>query len=146
MLNKETYKKELIRMWDSLRKDHKGEQSCNGVSCRKCPLHGIGCSEPLSSYEIVEIVKKWSEEHPQKKHKVSQLEYDILESIVKTISAGLYFFECDSLLMSLLEKGYFDGATGETNVKEYFNNCEILKIVKVDCELGGNENVKRRKV
>lgn len=42
--------------------------------------------------------------------------------------------------MSLLEKGYFDRATGETDVKEYFENCEV------DCELGGNENVKRRKV
>ena len=96
MLDKETYKREIIRMWDSLRsEEYKGEESCRGVECKKC---------------------------------------------------ALYFFECDSLLMSLLEKGYFDGATGETDVKEYFKNCEILKIVKVDCELGGNENVKRRKV
>lgn len=129
MLDKDTFKRELIRMWDSIRDDeYKIYNACNGVSCRKCPLHGIGCSEPLSSYEIVEIIKKWSKEHPQK-HKVSQLEYDILESVVKTIGSGLYFFECDSLLMSLLEKGYFDGATGKTDVKEYFNNCEVKEDV-----------------
>ena len=42
--------------------------------------------------------------------------------------------------MVLLKKGYFEGATLGTDVKEYFKNCEV------DCELGGNENVKRRKV
>lgn len=132
MLDKETYKREIIRMWDSIRDKHKGEYSCYGVDCDSCPL-GRKCDR-IFSIEIIEAVEKWSKEHPQK-HKVSQLEYDILESIVKTISSGLYFFECDSLLMSLLEKGYFDGATGETDVKEYFENLEIIKIVKKETDV-----------
>lgn len=86
------------------------------------------------------LIENISKEYQEPKYKVSRLEYDILESIVKTIGSGLYFFECDSLLMSLLKKGYFDGATGETDVKEYFENCDV------DYKLGGNKNVKRRKV
>lgn len=77
--------------------------------------------------EIDDIVERWSKDHPPKKHKVSQLEYDILESIIKTIgSKGFYFFELDSLLMDLVKKGYFEGATHGTEVKEYFYNCEVV--------------------
>ena len=123
MLDKDTFKRELVRMWNTLRGDeYKIYNACNGVSCSKCPLHGIGCSEPLSSYEVVEIVKKWSKEHPQK-HKVSQLEYDILKIYVERELYG-HFAEY-GLLMALLKKGYFDGATGKTDVKEYFKNCEV---------------------
>ncbi len=143
MITKEEYKRELIRMWDSVRGDNlkKGEKDCNGIKCEDCQFDSIPlCNKGISAFEMIEAVEKWSKEHPEPKYKVTQLEYDILESIIKTIGSGFYFFECDSLLMSLLEKGYFDGATGETNVKEYFENCEV------DCELGGNKNVKRRKV
>lgn len=64
--------------------------------------------------------------HP-KKYKVSQLEYDILESIIKTIGSGFYFFEIDSLLMALLKKGYFKGADGEMEIEYYFKNCEVME-------------------
>ena len=144
MMTKEEYKRELIRMWDTHRDEgRRGYERCHGVKCEECPLYPLNtafCENSVNAFEIIEEVEKWSKEHPPKKYKVSKLEYDILESIVKTISSGLYFFECDSLLMSLLEKGYFEGATLGTDVKEYFKNCEV------DCELGGNENVKRRKV
>lgn len=142
MLDEETYRKEIVRMWDTLRGDeYKGKGSCAGVYCEDCQLSSSdGCLSAEDIFEIYKIVEKWSKEHPPKKHKVSQLEYDILESVVKTIGSGFYFFEIDSLLMALLKKGYFEGATLGTDVKEYFKNCEV------DCELGGNENVKRRKV
>ena len=142
MLDEETHKKEIVRMWDTLRGDEfKGQNTCHGVACKDCPFNVKDKNENKACLfdTIFNIIENWSEEHPQE-YKVSKLEYDILESIVKTISSGLYFFECDSLLMSLLEKGYFDGATLGTDVKEYFKNCEV------DCELGGNENVKRRKI
>lgn len=150
MMTKEEYNRETVRMWDSVRTNSKGEHTCSGVQCEDCPLyyvslcHSYGSINAYDVYEkaikCIDYVERWSKDHPPKKHKVSQLEYDILESVVKTIGSGFYFFEIDSLLMSLLEKGYFDGATPGTNVKEYFENCEV------DCELGGNENVKRRKV
>lgn len=128
MLDKETYKKELIRMWDSLRDDeyYKGYDNCAGVICEKCPLHGFdyGCSCSLSTVEIYNAVEKWSKEHPKPKYKVSQLEYDILRiaidySIKDTIFDDFY------MLTELLEKGYFKGTTLETNVRDYFDNCEV---------------------
>lgn len=113
-------------MWNTLRDDrYKIYNACNGVSCSNCPLHGIGCSEPLSSYEIVEIIKKWSEQHP-KKYKVSKLEYDILEENLKWVEGAYYLKFYDIMqLVGLLKKGYFNGATREMNVKDYFDNCEV---------------------
>lgn len=66
MLDKETYKRELVRMWDSLRDDkHKGYDDCNGVECEECPLNELkGCKNLLINYfELNEIVEKWSESH-----------------------------------------------------------------------------------
>ena len=105
MLDNKTYQRELIRMFDSLRKTHKGEDSCEGITnCKQCPFRNdeYTCRDltAFDAFKIVEIVTKWSEEHPVHYY-VSQLEYDILESIIKTIGSGFYFFECDSLLMVL---------------------------------------------
>lgn len=62
------YLKELVRMFDSLREDrYKGEPSCTGVACEKCPFYKskiIGCREFFP--ESVDIVEKWSKEHPAK--------------------------------------------------------------------------------
>lgn len=150
MMTKEEYNRETVRMWDSVRTNSKGEHTCSGVQCEDCPLYYVSVCHSynvVNAYDVyekaikcIDYVERWSKDHPPKKHKVSQLEYDILESVVKTIGSGFYFFEIDSLLMALLKKGYFEGATLGTDVKEYFKNCEV------DCELGGNENVKCRKV
>lgn len=79
--------------------------------------------EIIYKQKLIENILSEYQEH---KYKVSQLEYDILESIINTIGSGFYFFECDLLLKSLLEKGYFEGATHGMDVKEYFNNCEVV--------------------
>ena len=127
MLDNKTYQQELIRMFDWIRKDHKGEDGCEGVECRDCPLNGTenGCRSLLSTVEVYNAVEKWSKEHPKPKYKVSQLEYDILRiaidySIKDTIFDDFY------MLTELLEKGYFKGTTLETNVGDYFDNCEIV--------------------
>ena len=73
---------------------------------------------------------------PTKKFKVSMIEYNILELLLKY---DLKFYQSNELY-ALIKKGYFEGATHGTDVKEYFNNCEV------DCKLGGNENVECRKV
>lgn len=123
MMIEEEYKKELIRMFDGLRKDHKGEQECNGVRCDECPLYDFECSCTSDAFKIVEIVTKWSKEHPI--HYVSQLEYDIL-----CTALDYEFVTFDYWLGDLVEKGYFEGATFDTNIADYFNNCEVK---------GGNE-------
>lgn len=126
MLDNETYQQELIRMFDCIRKDHKGEDGCEGVECKDCPLNVTenGCRSLFSAVEVYNAVEKWSREHPKPKYKVSQLEYDILRIAIsyseKTIFDDFY------MLTELLEEGYFKGATLETNVGDYFDNCEVV--------------------
>lgn len=88
MLDEETYKKELVRMWDMQRgNDYKGKDICDGVFCEDCPLSEInnderdGCMDVKNVFEIIKIVERWSKENPPKKYRVSQLEYDILKYI-----------------------------------------------------------------
>ena len=142
MLDKDTYKRELVRMWDSLRTENKGDSTCYGVSCEDCPLSKFeyACSRSNSAFETVDVVERWSKEHPPKKYKVSKMEYDILEINLKYIRKYHWKFNQARKLCDLLEKGYFEGATSETYINDYFDNCEL------DCELGENKNVKRRKV
>lgn len=129
MLDNKTYRRELVRMWDSLRDDNKGRNGCNGVDCKECPLHGFkyGCSCSLSAVEIYNAVEKWSKEHPIHYY-VSQLEYDIILSKVAHSSSSLMDNSFGSFydLSDLIEKGYFEGATLETNVGDYFNHCEVV--------------------
>lgn len=128
MLDNETYQQELIRMLDSLRKTHKGEDGCEGVECKDCPLNVTEntCSSLLSTVEVYNAVEKWSREHPKPKYKVSQLEYDILRTALDYNSAKDTIFDDFYMLNDLLEKGYFKGATLETNVGDYFDNCEVV--------------------
>ena len=128
MMTKEEYKKEIVRMWDSIRDDeYKIYNACNGVSCSKCPLHGIGCSEPLSSYEIVEIVKKWSKEHPPKKYKVSKAEYDILQEVY-SIHGNFRMYQHE-IINNLRKKGYFKGSYEDTEIEDYLKSCEVKEDV-----------------
>lgn len=126
MLDKETYKKELVRMWDSLRTNCKGLNNCNCVNCEKCPLSELeGCQYVGNDFERIEIVERWSKEHP-KKYKVSKFEFDFLEENLKCVD-GAYYLKFSEIrqLEGLLKKGYFKGATREMKVKDYFDNCKV---------------------
>lgn len=128
MIDKDTYKRELIRMWDSLRiNKYKGRNNCNGVDCKKCPLHGFkyGCSNALSSLEIYCAVEKWSREHPQKQFKVSIAEFELLK-IFKSYDHGVcHKFSTYEAMMKLLRNGCFAGATPDMTIDYYFKNCEV---------------------
>ena len=122
MLDKDTYKRELVRMWDSIRDEHKGEYSCLGVDCEFCQL-GRRCDR-IFSFEMIEAVEKWSKEHPPKKYQVSRMEYDILQTVINSGST-IDTFNDFRTLSGLLEKGYFEGATGSMYISDYYNNCEV---------------------
>lgn len=135
MLDEKTFKKELVRMWDSLRSDrYKGYCSCSGLSCNRCPLYKIGCREPMNTFKMIDVVEKWSKEHPLNKYKISKLEYDIIKAcileydIIKacidSCPDSCHFYD-NGLLMTLLNKGYFKGADGEMYLEDYFKNCEV---------------------
>ena len=130
MLNEETYKKELVRMWDDSREYCKGHGDCSGVKCEECPLHETGCGDPtkrvqmIDMFKIINVVEEWSKEHPQK-HKVSKLEYDILDAYTNLFDFGGVKMLNFSLFDRLHEIGYFKGATTDTYTRDYFENCEV---------------------
>ena len=126
MLDKDTYKRELVRMWDSVREEHKGEYSCYGVDCELCQL-GRRCDR-IFSFEMIEAVEKWSREHQPKKFKVSRLEYDLLQTAIN-FGSTIDTFNDFRTLSGLLEKGYFEGATGSMYISDYYNNCEVKENV-----------------
>lgn len=123
MIDKETYKKELKRMFDSLSGGNKSTDRC-GIKCSQCPLKKI-CNNNIYAFDIIEAVEKWSKEHPLK-HKISKLEFDILEAIFEERPVGSDYLKFSDIwiLRRLLKKGYFNGATSEMNVKYYFDKCE----------------------
>lgn len=124
MMDKETYKRELIRMWDSIRDGHKGEYSCYGVDCEFCPL-GRRCDR-IFSFEMIEAVEKWAKENPPKKFKVSRMEYDMLQIYAINHISNNDTFNDFCTLRGLLDKGYFEGATGSMHIGEYYINCEVV--------------------
>ena len=69
MLDKEEYKREIVRMWDTLRDDkYKGIESCSGVKdCGECPLNNVRCGESSNAFEMIKAVEKWSSERGIKK-------------------------------------------------------------------------------
>lgn len=69
MLSKEEFQKELVRMWDSVREVSKGRMSCGGVECKVCPFDKLTAGDCptnvlIHAMEVIEIVEKWSKEHP----------------------------------------------------------------------------------
>lgn len=119
MIDKETYKKELKRMFDSLSGGNKSTDRC-GIKCSQCPLKKI-CNNNIYAFDIIEAVEKWRKEN---KYKVSKLEYDILYNALDFSSNDDTFDDID-ILHGLLENGYFNGATNGMRIREYFENCEI---------------------
>lgn len=71
MMDKETYKKELIRMWDSLRTEYIGRDTCKGVLCKQCRFSDLkNCSSIVNAFEAIEIVERWSREHKMGQNQV----------------------------------------------------------------------------
>lgn len=65
-MTKEEYQKELVRMFDSLRDEHKGEENCTGISCSDCPFARKVCNTGkllFYSFKAIEIVEQWAEQH-----------------------------------------------------------------------------------
>lgn len=132
MLNKETYERELIRMWDSIRETNKGSNFCYGLSCSECPLDKVdSCDCPINAVAMTEIVEKWAKEHPPK-HKVSQTEFEILRSLYK--SSNLVQFVDFRFLLDMIEKGYFEGADENMKICDYLNDCEVCEVIEGDTD------------
>ena len=135
MITKEEYKKEIVRMWDSIRDDkYKGYYDydsaiceCSGVRCcEECALYGVDCGSSTNAFEMIEAVEKWSKEHQPKKFKVSKLEYDIIRAAIDYSSEEEAFKDVD-ILYELLINGYFKGAKPNDKIIDFFKNCEVAQ-------------------
>lgn len=143
MMDKETYKRELVRMWDSLRTEYIGRDSCLGVKCEECPLHENGnhCAGIKSAFEAIATVEKWSEEHPKgkyEKHELSEIEHEVLTNELKHLRKTLtlrelvfdnytFAFSASRLLSKLIKLGYYEGASDDTCIEYYLKNCEVVE-------------------
>ncbi len=67
------YQKDLIRMWDSMREDCKGNDNCSYVSCSECPFDREVCFDGneisgltfiFDAEKVVKIVTQWAKDHP----------------------------------------------------------------------------------
>lgn len=125
MMDERTYKKEIVRMWDSIRYDeYKGTETCSGVIyCDECPLYNIGCGESSNAFEMIEAVEKWSKENPPKKYKVSKAEYDILQEVY-SIHGNFRMYQHE-IINNLRKKGYFKGSYEDTEIEDYLKSCEV---------------------
>lgn len=69
-MTKEEYQRNLIRMFDSIRSNHKGEETCDGMDCCDCPFNEEVCRADgikgvlFHSYEAIEVVENWAKENP----------------------------------------------------------------------------------
>lgn len=68
LMNEEEYKRTLIRMWDNLREENKGDFNCEGVECTECPFNGY-CNIYIGRYicnvfAIQKVVEEWGKAHP----------------------------------------------------------------------------------
>lgn len=89
MLNKEEFKKELIRVWDSVRSsESKGCTHCFDVDCNICPIKE-SCRNDYNviwnAYSIVEAVEKWSEEHPIKTNR------EVMKELLEKTFGNIFF-------------------------------------------------------
>lgn len=71
MMTEQEYQRNLIRMWDSIRNEGKGEEDCSGIRCTDCPFYGKVCKKyatdadaVFNAHEAIEIVENWAKEHP----------------------------------------------------------------------------------
>lgn len=119
MIDKETYKKELKRMFDSLSGGNKSTDRC-GIKCSQCPLKKI-CNNNMYAFDVIEAVEKWSKEN---KYKVSKLEYDIMRAAIDYSCEEEAFKDVD-ILYELLINGYFKGAKPNDKIIDFFKNCEV---------------------
>jgi len=121
MIDKETYKKELKRMLDSLSGGNKSTDRC-GIKCLQCPLKKI-CNNNIYAFDIIEAVEKWSKEHQPKKYKVSKAEYDILQEVY-SIHGNFRMYQHE-IINNLRKKGYFKGSYEDTEIEDYLKSCEV---------------------
>lgn len=123
MLDKNTYEKELVRMWDSLREYSKGYDDCSGVNCDECPLNEVkGCKNLINYFSLNEIVEKWSESHPNivtNRDKLKEVFHIILDEDTEFYLSFPRLSLDDDLEQELIHMSMNDWLNRKYNDKDY---------------------------
>ena len=108
-MTKEEYQRNLVRMFDSLRTENKGEENCAGIDCSNCPFNRKVCNTGkllFYFFEAIEIVENWAKQHPivtnaDKFHEMFGIEPPRIRSCIN-------FEECENCK-------YYDGSECDAN-------------------------------
>lgn len=132
MMDKETYKRELVRMWDSLRTINKGESTCISVKCKECPFNKsvnkskYGCNGGgfINIFEKIEIVENWSKNHPNIKtvtnrDKLKEIFHIILDEDTEFYLSFSSYSLDDDLEQELIHISMNDWLNRKYNDKDY---------------------------
>ena len=130
MIDKETYLNVLTRYFDSIREDSdESVPNCADVPCENCMFNNSddACPQGYNVYNALKKLKEWSKKNHQK-HKISKSEYRTLDNylLYYNYEKEIKFGNSDAL-RELIKRGYFKGATNETNIREYLDGCEVVK-------------------
>jgi len=111
------FRKNLVRMWDSIRKSNKGATRCMSVCCDDCPLDGTVCNitETMTVFNAeaaIEIVTQWAKEHPVVTYKQKYVE-----------TFGVKPLNTDSDYICPRNLGFHD----------YMNGCECMDVTCEEC-------------
>lgn len=92
---------------------------CSGVSCCDCGFSTEhGCSEKI---------KEWlNQPHEKPTYKLSQFEYDLLQSYSQGYSPKYKFKNINSLI-EMRGKGYFKDIDLDLTIDDILGNCEVIK-------------------
>lgn len=137
MLSKEEYKRQLVRMWDSLRESrYKGDEGCIGVYCSKCPLKPY-CGGSNNAYytrhvlkltdfvKIAEIVENWAKNHPVVTNADKFEEtFGFQAPMNRCVQSNVFCAECE----------YYDDEYNICRADERFWAAEYGKINKEECD------------
>lgn len=88
---------------------------CADTNCDECEFKESG--------KCVERVIEWlNKPHKKKTYKLSQFEYDLLQSY-----SDIYSFNAFNSLSGMKEKGYFKGIDDNKTIGDILDNCEVIK-------------------
>ena len=133
MLDEETYKKEIVRMWDTHRDEgRRGYDKCHGVKCEECPLYTLNtalCENSINAFEIIKAVEKWSKEHQPLK--LTRLEFEILKWLDKEGYKYIVRSPSDNLMAhDSIPKKVLNGWISENRYKTLTSFIELFQFIQ----------------
>ena len=119
--NFEHYKYEIVEYFQDSLAVVKGRPTlCYKTNCNDCDfkINQIGCRNK---------VKEWLKQpYKDPAIKLTQFEYDLLQSYLKSSLLSRYEFKSIAILKRMKGKGYFKGVDDDAKIEDILENCEVV--------------------